>query len=90
MKNEIKYKNLKIKEEENIKVIDKTLLVEINKDFKVFCGETDYIAAERRHNGVFRGKAIYLSSTYDWVLGVDDHGILCLVPLRKMARRGEE
>ena len=33
--------------------------------------------------GMLEGHSIFLSSVYDWVLVEDDHGIKCLVPLKK-------
>jgi hypothetical protein len=39
---------------------------------------------ERRSNGTFFNKALYLPSMYNWVVGADENGVLCLVPLRKM------
>lgn len=36
-----------------------------------------------RNGGVFTNKAFYLSSGYDWVLGVDEEGVDILVPLKQ-------
>jgi len=36
-----------------------------------------------RSDGEFAGKAIYLSSNYDWILGRDDLGLIILIPLIK-------
>lgn len=74
--NKIKYKKLEIKEEkeENIVAIDKTRLVEINEVY-------GYIQV--RAGGKFFNKAIYLLRRYDWILGEDENGVLCLVPLKK-------
>lgn len=86
MKNKIKYSKLKIKEEkEDIMAIDKTRLVEISQEFKrATLVDEDCTIIERRCDGPFLNKAIYLSLTYDWVLGRDEDGVLCLVPLKQM------
>jgi hypothetical protein len=85
MFNKKKYKKLRIEGgKENICRIDETQLVEIEKDFKIFLGKTDYVAMERRYEGPFENKAIYLSKRYDWALGEDNDGVLCLVPLKKI------
>lgn len=40
------------------------------------------IIIERR-GGEFGGKALYLSSAYDWKLGKDEKGAAILIPLKK-------
>lgn len=88
MENKIKYNNLEIKEddEETIMAIDKTRLVEIPIEFErqYLSDKKDYKYIERRRDGMFHNKALYLPSMYDWVLGKDADRVLCLVPLRKM------
>ena len=45
-------------------------------------GKKTYMA--ERRNGEFEGRAIYLDSVdYDWVLGRDSLGNVCLIPLKK-------
>lgn len=44
-------------------------------------GEGDYIST--RGNGELKGKSIFLSPDYDWTLGKDSLGEVCLVPLKK-------
>ena len=39
--------------------------------------------ASERTEGNLEGKAIYLDTLYDWTLGNDDRGSICLVPLKK-------
>lgn len=36
-----------------------------------------------RNNGKYKGKAIYLSSRYDWEIARDEYGMVCVVPTRK-------
>ena len=83
MKNKIKYSKLEIREEkeENMVAIDKTRLVEIEEKFQLHLTRRDYAVIQHRQDGPFEGKAIYLSPRYDWVLGEDDRGAICLVPL---------
>lgn len=38
---------------------------------------------EIRTSGTFKGKALYLESGYDWILGKDDEGLIVLVPIKK-------
>lgn len=86
--NKIKYNKLEIIEEkeENIILIDKTRLVEIPEEFKrqYLTDKEGCGFIERRSNGTFFNKALYLPSMYNWVVGADENGVLCLVPLRKM------
>ena len=41
------------------------------------------IVIDRRCSGPLVGKAFYLNDAYDWQVGRDDVGILCLVPIKK-------
>lgn len=88
MGNKIKYSKLEIEKEkkENIMAIDKTRLVEIRGAFQreQLTENEPYRYIERRDGGQFLNKALYLPSMYDWVLGKDEEGVLCLVPLEKM------
>ena len=89
MKNNIKYSKLEIKKEneENIVAIDKTRLVEISEEFvRGVIIKEDYTYIERRCGGAFFNKALYLSSMYDWVIGKDEHDVLCLVPLKRRVK----
>ena len=43
----------------------------------------DHIAATRRKWGPLAAKALYLNDSYDWELGRDDEGALCLVPIKR-------
>jgi hypothetical protein len=86
MRNKIKYQKLEIMEEpEKVKAIDKTRLAEISAEFaQATVIKDDYVYIERRTGGSFSNKALYLSSKYDWALGKDEEGVLCLVPLKKL------
>lgn len=93
MENKIEYQKLKLwnEKEKNIVVIDKVRLVEIDGEFKRMpLGKGNFTYIERRSGGVFHGKALYLPSTYEWILGEDDEGVLCLVPLKTEVRVKEE
>lgn len=46
-----------------------------------FGGRYVYIA--ERTEGKLKGKALYLDAMYDWILGKDNLGGVCLVPLMK-------
>lgn len=39
-------------------------------------------SVEQRENGLFGGKAIYLTDKYEWRLGQDQDGAIILVPLK--------
>ena len=43
----------------------------------------EHVYMAKRGNGEFMNKAIFLSPNFDWVLGKDKAGDICLVPLRK-------
>ena len=63
--------------------IDAKTLVKIkdNGGFDVD-GRTSAIQI-RTSNGMFQGKAFYLSDRWDWVVGKDEKGMICLIPLNK-------
>ena len=44
----------------------------------------DHIAMNRRSWGPLAGKAFYLNDCFDWQIGKDEEGLLCLVPLKKV------
>lgn len=69
--NGIKYKRLVPKNEESTDV-DMTRTVRIS-DFNL----------KIRSEGEFRGRAIYLTNDYDWVIGVDSEDQICLIPLNR-------
>ena len=41
------------------------------------------VAIARRESSNLRGVSFYLDGLYDWVLGRDEEGSICLVPLKK-------
>jgi hypothetical protein len=66
--------------------IDKTRLIEINEKFERqhIINKEDYGVIETQAGSSFQNKAFCLPLiTYDWVLGKDENGVLCLVPLKK-------
>jgi len=63
-------------------VIDRARMIEVREDMGRINLDGDGILEHRMLNE-FRNHAIYLPSSYDWVMGKDSTGSLCLVPLKK-------
>jgi len=79
----MEYPHLTVVNKDNPTEIDNEKLVNITDKGGLAAGN---ICFTRRREGWFGGKAVYLPEQYDWVIGRDDYGTLCLVPLKKMGQ----
>ena len=80
----MRYNRLLIKDtkEEESSEIEKEQLVDIPGDIgRIELGHGAYL--ECRATGSLQYHAIYLPSSFDWILGRDERDLLCLVPLKK-------
>ena len=71
----------KVEETEEIPE-ERLVAVEIDEE-GAFRLDGESRSLERRNTGEFAGKAIYLSSSFNYELGKDSEGSVCLVPLKK-------
>jgi len=83
----MEYNELVLKKKEKEKgdtiEIDEDRLMDVSIEDGVFMVNGDIGAVQVRGGGDFKGEALYLSSYYDWVLGIDDLGVPVLVPLKQ-------
>ena len=74
---------IKEKEGEILEVPEERLCnVKVSVSNPEINGGAVYIAT--RGEAEFEGKAIFLPQEFDWILGRDSVGSICLVPLRKV------
>jgi len=73
-KNSSTYVN--VKEED----IDKSYFEHINNAYLINATNSQI---ERRNDGEFKDKALFLSASYDYILGKDMGGLTILVPIKK-------
>jgi hypothetical protein len=80
----MEYKKLKIKQLENVGCIeiDEKRLLTLSEDIGVIKLPRNSVM-ECRAIGSLQYHAIFLPSIFDWALGRDEHGGLCIVPLKK-------
>lgn len=81
-------KKLVIKKKEvgkvEIEEIPEDRLVDVRTDEDgAFRVDGERRSVEVRNTGEFMGKAIYLSKSFNYRLGEDDEGSVCLVPLKR-------
>jgi hypothetical protein len=82
----MEYKTLKMKlerEESNIIRIDPKRLIEVDKSFVHATSLTDNVVLEPLISGPLSNHAIFLEQKWDWIVGKDTGGRICLLPLRK-------
>jgi len=85
---ELKKLVIKKKEEGEVEEIpeDRLCWVKLKDHYRVLEINNEGVYMAERADGDFKDRAIYLHYNYDWVLGKDNMGNICLVPLKK----GEE
>ena len=69
---------LLLKRKDEIGVDENCLLSK--EDFRV---AREALLFTTRTDGEFCGRAMALSDKYDWIIGEDSFGIICLVPFKK-------
>ena len=75
---------IKKKEVGKVEEISEDRLVDVRLDEEgAFRVGGENRSVEQRRTGDFTGKAIYLAGGYDWTLGRDREGSICLVPLKR-------
>ena len=67
----------------NDPMVDLAKCITVSDDCGAVRSENHFILAEVRKGGNLAGKAIYLNTAYDWVLGTDAYGILVVVPQKR-------
>jgi len=72
----------KKKEELDVVEIPEERLMNVYGSTRIFADKFSEVVTVRC-SGNFRGKAFSFSSHLDWEIGIDDEGVVCLVPLKK-------
>jgi hypothetical protein len=84
--NKMEYDRLIIKKPDDANEIDRDRMVKISQNGgRIVLGK--WMALETRARGEFADHAIFLPPVYDWVLGKDREGTLCLVPLKRKSEK---
>ena len=63
--------------------VDEDRMLEVTGTITTIKISGKVLYASERTEGNLEGKAIYLDHSFDWVLGKDSEGSICLVPLIK-------
>ena len=72
----------KKKEELDVVEIPEERLVNVEGTTNVYADRQSSVVVVRC-TGNFANKAFCLYSDFDWKIGIDDKGVVCLVPLKK-------
>ena len=77
-------KKKEVEKVEEFEEIPEERLVDVRLDEKGgFRVDGESRSLEVRNTGEFMGKAIYLSKSFNYELGEDDEGSICLVPYKR-------
>ena len=82
------YKRLVLKRKDEVDEVDE-IEVDENRLLDDIEGHPLCKLLSRRLSGDFCGRAMYLWDIYEWVIGRDAQGVLCLVPLKKLENEEE-
>lgn len=81
------HKRLRIHEgipAEELTIIERNRMVEVTQDDSGDIRVDGEIAIKVRGFGEFHSAAVYIYPKFEWVMGVDSSGLLCLVPLKRV------
>ena len=84
--NQLRLKKMEEKKIHVIEIDEKRLTDILGESGKIRLEDGSLVS--HRLNGSLLDRAIYLPPSFDWILGEDESGLLCLVPLKK-AKRNE-
>ena len=63
--------------------IDASRMIGVKQENNRIRSDANAMICAVRETYEFANGAIWLNSEYDWVLGIDSEGIVCVVPLEK-------
>ena len=58
------------------------ILIDRQRLVKIPVAESYDAFLTRRGGGEFQGNGFFLNSDYTWEIGIDSHGLICLLPLK--------